>query len=113
MVTENNIRQHLSRASLQRGALIGASAAFILVGGFLSILLIGAGNMSLGAWIIPPVAIASFGGTIGGLSYCIMRHFIPMQGWKRTILDILFVLTFLAGLWLCMVLGLAMVGLWD
>jgi hypothetical protein len=69
--------------------------------------------MPLGVWIIPSLAIASFGGALGGLCYSIMLRLVPARGWKRTVLNILFALAFIAGLWLCMVLGLAIVGLWD
>lgn len=113
MVAENKLPLNSQSAALLKPALYGALVAFILVGGFLTFLLLVGNDMELGAWILPPLAIATASGAIGGMSYGLMRRYFHFEGWKMAITHTVFVLFFLAGLWLSMVLGLAMVGLWD
>lgn len=113
MTTHNEIPQQAPPHSIGKRALQGAALAFILVAAFLTFLLIVGDDFPIGAWILPPLAIPTLGGALGGAVFYLMHQYLPLDGWKKPAANMLFALVFLAGLWMSMVLGLAIAGLWD
>jgi hypothetical protein len=113
MTTPHEIPQNLRPDSIGKRALQGAGVAFTLVAAFLTFLLVVGEDMAMGLWILPPVLIPALGGALGGAVFYLMHQYLPLEGWKKPAANLLFGLVFIAGLWMSMVLGLAIVGLWD
>jgi hypothetical protein len=86
-----------------QGALLALLLAFIFV-----LVFVGPGT-----WMIIPMATASIAGAIGGVIFHLLEPLRGQGRWTRPAINIAAGFIFLTGMWMGMVYGLYLVGLWD
>lgn len=93
----------ITRASFIKCLLMGAGIGFILIAAFL--FSAGEGNPEWGNWLVKPLIIVPFAGSVGGAFYYFMtQHFI--KGGRRILATVISVIVFFSCLWIGTVLGL-------
>ncbi len=95
--------------SLAKRALAGAGIGLVL----LLILFIIVGAFNDGSWIFVMMLTVAISGACGGAFYHAISLFPVQSQWKRVMTNLLCVVVYLVGLWVGLVYGLSLVGLWD
>lgn len=111
--------QHVLPISLDfkligKRALQGGGIACILLIIFITIIWFTSdGDARFGAWVLSPLCTMSITGMGGGIFFYLM-NLLPLKGgWQRVSINIFCSLAFLFSMWLSLVFGLSLVGLWS
>lgn len=106
--------QHIVFSKLfKKRILQGAAIACGLMCIFLLILHILSEGGSIKPWILVPIAYVSVGGAFGGAFYSLMDVVRNQGAWQKVLANVVSVLTYIVGLYMCLILGLSVIGLWD
>jgi hypothetical protein len=109
MTWQNELQRGLNSRFLLIRALQGAGIALVL----LMIFLLLPKNIVYGSWVLWPMLTVAIGGACGGIFYHLTGFLRSQGGWIKVAVIILCVLVYIVGLWLSLVYGLSVVGLWD
>lgn len=106
--------QHIVFSKLfKKRILQGAAIACVLVCIFLSILFALSGGGSIKPWILVPIVYVSVGGAFGGAFYSLMDVVRNQGAWQKVLANVVSVLAYMVGLYMFLILGLSVIGLWD
>lgn len=111
----NNSKQYqLHPFSFGKTVLFGATLGLALVSAFFTVIYFTTdGPLGLGAMIVLPLFTVSVGGAFGGVFFYLM-DFVRQYGTvAKIVANITSALVYFAGLWLSLVIALAILGLWD
>lgn len=92
-------------------AALGAGVGFMLLATFF-LLLMGRGE-ALGMEMTVPLATITLAGAGGGACYYLVQHLWNVQGWKKVMVIVMSIAMYGVILWLGLVGGLNLIGLWD
>ena len=111
MTRQNDLQQLLFSRLMVKRALQGAGIGLLLI----SIFILGAlsANANVGTWGFAPLGGVAVGGVCGGAFYCFMDLFRIQGGWKKHLANIVSVLVYFIACYMCLILALDAVGLWD
>ncbi len=109
MTRQSELLQLIFTRTLWKRALAGAGIGLLMV----LILLTIVGAINDGSWIFVPMLTVAISGACGGAFYHVVSVLRIEEGWKRVLAYALSAVVFLIGLWLGLVYGLSLVGLWD
>jgi len=118
MTTKNETLRSLNYNSLGKHALYGAGITFVLAAIFLSIIL-SVGDLLNGesfwkaAWLLVPLGTGVIGGTLGGSFYYLIVKWLNLTEWKKIMAIIISIMVYILLVWLSLIAGLSVIGLWD
>jgi hypothetical protein len=113
MTTDNQLPQSFNLHAVAKRALQGAGLALALVVSFLAFVLIAAEDARLGIWVLTPMLTVTFAGACGGIFFHLLSPARRNGGWKKAVANTASFLVYIVALYLSLVIGLAIVGLWD
>ena len=106
MTPQNRLTiQSIHPASLGKQMVQGAGIALILI----ALFLLGVKNPKPewgNLWMIKPLLVVPFAGSMGGVFYYYMNHLCYRGGWRKAVAIILSLIGYIVILWLGTVLGL-------
>jgi len=109
MTSQNQILQQFQFKLLAKRAFQGALISFTLVTLFLFFI----GALNDGAWVLLPITTVTIGGACGGVFFYLATDLVFRQGTKRIIAIILSALVYAVGVWMSLIIALAITGHWD
>jgi hypothetical protein len=112
-MTAQNLPQHYKFEMFSRRAFQGVAIAFILLTLFLIVNFIFLDPPEIGYWTLISYLTVSFGGAMGGIFFYLLQPFRNMGGWKKAAANVLSCIVYIIGLWISLVIALALTGLWD
>jgi len=112
MTAQHELKQLLNFNTLAKRAVIGAVIACTLLAGFVLYHLV-FDDLHLRTEIFIPFLTISIGGAAGGVFYSLMDFFRNNETWKNVIVNLICLVVFFFAMWISLVFGLAMIGLWD
>lgn len=114
MTITNHFRQHFNPSILGKRALQGAGIALVLVTLFMTFLAVfSEGELNLRIELIVPLLTVTFAGACGGVYFYLVDFLRKNGGWKKALANISSTLVYIVGLYMSLVIGLALIGLWD
>lgn len=114
MTAHNQLRLLLDVNVLGKRMAQGAGIAFVLLVLFFTVVFFTSKNsIGLGNKIFVPIMSVTVGGACGGLFYYLMGYVRMYGGWKKVFANITSLLVYIIGLWLSLVYGLSLIGLWN
>jgi hypothetical protein len=109
MTQTNKFFSLLFTPLLWKRALTGAGIGLVLLLIFLTIV----GALDEGSWIFVTMLTVAVSGACGGVFYHVASLLPIENGWKKVLANVVCLLVFLVGLWMGLVYGLSLVGLWN
>lgn len=109
MTQQNSLWNIIVSPALWKRALQGAGLAIVLLATFLTIV----GAIDDGTWVMVPMLTIAIAGGCGGIFYHLANFLRIQNGWNKTVVVAICVIVYCIGLWLGLVYGLSLVGLWD
>jgi hypothetical protein len=101
----------LRSARLGTRSLQGSVLAVVLWLLFLGLLFVRGVALEV-SYLVPALTVA-VGGALGGLFFAFVMHLFNPQGGKRGLAWVVCIAVYGVGVWLSLVAGLAVIGLWD
>lgn len=112
MTIRTELKELLNFNLIARRALIGAGLACVLLALFVIYHLV-FDNLHLRPEIWVPFLTIAIGGASGGIFYSVMDIFRKKEPWKKVMANIISGLVYCLALWMSLVYGLYLVGLWH
>lgn len=109
MTNQHRFLHGVNAGMFFRRALQGAALAVVLLIAFLT----AAGAIDKGTWVFTPAATVAVGGACGGGFYYVMNHLRRHTGCNRALVNVFCLAVYAVGLWLSLIFGLSLVGLWN
>jgi hypothetical protein len=114
MNAQHQLLQHYNFFDLAKRALLGAIIAFTLLGLFVLNNQVSSDDpIHLESYLLVPFLFISIGGACGGTFYYLMEPVRKKGMVQKVMINILCFLVYVVGLWMSLVFGLSLVGLWN
>ncbi len=99
---------------LGKRTVIGAGIAFSLIAGFIGFMfLVVGGSFEAGLWIALPLLTVTVAGAFGGAAHYLLDLLLKPRDWMKVLFNTGFMIVYLIGLWLSLIIAFALLGFWD